>query len=117
MDDPLLAGFLEALAAKVESEPDLAYYRIIQLKRPEALSSASPAYEAHFKSMVNLRDAGRTNVILETAEPRYPFKFILVDRRQRMLQRPSAGPSRLMRGARAARVRGVSGPRQAGPRW
>ncbi|SNT56734.1 hypothetical protein SAMN05421812_11021 [Asanoa hainanensis] len=86
IDDPLLAGFLDELIKRVESDPDLAYSRIVQVGRSAALSTASRSYEKHFATMVKLHDAGRTDVTLKTAESRYPFKFILVDRKHLMLQ-------------------------------
>ncbi|GAA1873330.1 hypothetical protein GCM10009687_46490 [Asanoa iriomotensis] len=97
IEDPVLAGFLDMLITRVTADRDLAYHRIVQMRRPEALGSAKPVFEAHCAAMVELWDAGRRNVTLKTADLRYPFKFILVDGTHLMLQLNAANRDRHQR--------------------
>ncbi|MEU1251468.1 hypothetical protein [Micromonospora arida] len=87
MDDDLLRQFLEGILNHVESTSTVTYHRICQVKNPRSkLPTASPTYHSHLLALLRNRSAGRYRFSLKVAKLRYPFKFVLVDRRVLVLQ-------------------------------
>jgi hypothetical protein len=87
MSDNLAREFLDVLMKHVEDTANVEYHRICQMEDPrEQLPTASAHYYRHLIAICRHRVNHDYRFSLKAANVRYPFKFMLIDRRILMLQ-------------------------------
>jgi len=87
MKDIFVRGFLDVLLGHVEATGGVSYHRICQVSNPRSkLPTASAGYHAHLLALLSHRAGGDYRCSLKAAKIRYPFKFVLIDRRFLLLQ-------------------------------